>query len=84
MKGTIKASLGITIMVISFFSGIYIGGWLLFLNPTINCLKAFHIGNLTGIIVVLTLLKCIFAIPIGKRIIKVGNIIGKMMILEWF
>ena len=84
MKGTIKASLGIIIMVISFFGGVYIGGWILFLNPIINCLKAFHVGSLTGIMVALTLLKCIFAIPIGERIVKVGNVVGKMMILDWF
>ena len=84
VKGTIKSSLGIAIIIASFFGGIYIGGWVLFFNPIINCLRAFYIGNLTGTIIVLTLLECIFAIPVGKRIIKIGNIIGKMMVLDWF
>lgn len=79
MKGLIKTSLGVLIIVISFMEGIVLGGWFLFLDPIITCINSFSIR-----LMILAIAKCIIATPVCKMIIKIGNTIGKMMILDWF
>lgn len=79
MKRLIKTSLGVLIIVISFMEGIVLGGWFLFLDPIITCVNSFSIR-----LMILAIAKCIVAIPVCKMIIRIGNIIGKMMILDWF
>ena len=79
MKGLIKTSLGVLIIVISFMEGIVLGGWFLFLDPIITCINSFSIR-----LMILAIAKCIIAIPVCKMIIKIGNTIDKMMILDWF
>ena len=79
MKGLIKTSLGVLIIVISFMEGIVLGGWLLFLDTIIACINSFSIR-----LMILAIVKCIIAIPVCKMIIRIGNTIGKTMILDWF
>lgn len=79
MKGLIKTSLGVLIIVISFMEGIILGGWFLFLDPIIACINSFSIK-----LMIMAITKCIIAIPVCKMIIRIGNTIGKMMILDWF
>ena len=79
MKGLIKTSLGVLIIVVSFMAGVIVGGWVLFLDPIIACVNSFSIK-----LMILAIAKCAIAIPVCKMIIKIGNIIGKMMILDWF
>lgn len=79
LKGLIKTSLGVLIIVISFIEGIILGGWFLFLDPIITCINSFSIR-----LMILAIAKCIIAIPVCKMIIRIGNTIGKMMILDWF
>ena len=79
MNGLIKTSLGVLIIVVSFMAGVIVGGWVLFLDPIITCINSFSIR-----LMILAIAKCIIAIPVCKMIIKIGNTIGKMMILDWF
>lgn len=79
MKGLIKTSIGVSIIVISFMEGIVLGGWFLFLDPIIACINSFSIR-----LMIIAIAKCIIAIPVCKMIIRIGNTIGKMMILDWF
>ena len=79
MKGLIKTSIGVFIIVFSFMTGIILGGWVLFLDPIITCINSFSIR-----LMILAIAKCIIAIPVCKMIIKIGNTIGKMIILDWF
>lgn len=79
MKGLIKTSLGVLIIVISFMEGIVLGGWFLFLDPIIACINSFSIK-----LMIMAIAKCVIAIPVCKMIIRIGNTIGKMMILDWF
>ena len=79
MKGLIKTSIGVSIIVISFMVGVILGGWVLFLDPIITCINSFSIR-----LMILAIAKCIIAIPVCKMIIKIGNTIGKMIILDWF
>lgn len=79
MKGLIKTSIGVLIIVVSFMTGIILGIWVLFLDPIIACINSFSIR-----LMILAIAKCIIAIPVCKMIIRIGNTIGKMMILDWF
>lgn len=79
MKRLIKTSLGVLIIVISFMEGIVLGGWFLFLDPIIACINSFSIR-----LMILAIAKCVIAIPVCKMIIRIGNTICKMMILDWF
>lgn len=79
MKGLIKTSLGVLIIVGSFMEGIILGGWFLFLDPIIACVNSFSIK-----LMVLAIIKCAIAIPVCRMVIKIGNTIGKMLILDWF
>lgn len=79
MKGLIKTSIGVLIIVVNFMTGIIVGGWFLFLDPIIACINSFSIR-----LMILAIAKCIIAIPVCKMIIRIGNTIGKMMILDWF
>lgn len=79
MKGLIKTSIGVLIIVVNFMIGIIVGGWFLFLDPIIACINSFSIR-----LMILAIAKCIIAIPVCKMIIRIGNTIGKMMILDWF
>lgn len=79
MKSLIKTSIGVFIIVFSFMTGIILGGWVLFLDPIIACINSFSIR-----LMILAIAKCIIAIPVCKMIIKIGNTVGKMMILDWF
>lgn len=79
MKGLIKTSIGVLIIVISFMTGIILGVWVLFLDPIIACINSFSIR-----LMILAIAKCVIAIPVCKMFIKIGNTIGKMMILDWF
>lgn len=79
MKGLIKTSIGVLIIVVSFMLGVILGGWFLFLDPIIACINSFSIR-----LMIIAIAKCIIAIPVCKMIIRIGNTIGKMMILDWF
>lgn len=79
LKGLIKTSLGVLIIVISFMEGAILGGWFLFLDPIIACINSFSIR-----LMIIAIAKCIIAIPVCKMIIRIGNTIGKMLILDWF
>lgn len=79
MKDLIKTSIGVSIIVISFMVGVILGGWFLFLDPIIACINSFSIR-----LMIIAIAKCIIAIPVCKMIIRIGNTIGKMMILDWF
>lgn len=42
-------------------TGLYVGVWLLFIQPIIQACATFDAGTLTGMIVGMTVLKCVFA-----------------------
>lgn len=68
MKNVLKQITGVLIMVSGVFSGLYIGGWLLFLKPILLTIAAFDTGILTGMIIFSTIIKCIFAGAVGTLI----------------
>lgn len=60
------------VAAIGFLLGFYVGGWILFIQPIISACQAFDAGVLTGTIVGITVLKCIFASAVGSIIIWLG------------
>ena len=54
----------------------------MFIKPIIEACKAFDSGTLTGMIVGVTVLKCIFASFVGSIIAYVGCLIGGGLVAE--
>lgn len=68
----IKNIIAWIVLVGSIVGGLYVGGWLMFIQPIIEACKAFDAGTLTGLMVGTTILKCIFASAVGYAIVCVG------------
>ena len=64
---------------ISVMGGLYVGGWVMFIQPIIEACKHFDAGTLTGLIVGTTVLKCIFASAVGCIIVYVGSVIAALI-----
>ena len=69
--------------VLVFIAGIigacYVGGWMMFISPIIEACKAFDAGTLTGTIVGVTVLKCVFASVVASIIIWVSTVIAALL-----
>jgi hypothetical protein len=52
--------------------GLYIGGWVLFIQPIIAACMAFDAGTLTATIVGWTVIKCVVAGFVGVTIAAIG------------
>ena len=74
-----KKIIGALIIVIGIVIGLYIGGWIMFVQPIIQACMAFDAGVLTGVIVGTTILKCIFASCVGGIIAYIGVWIGSLI-----
>jgi hypothetical protein len=77
-----KKLLGVLFIITGIIGGLFVGGWLMFIQPIISACKSFDAGTLTGTIVGITVLKCIFAGFVGGIIIFVGCVIGKSLLME--
>lgn len=73
--------LGVLFIIAGIGGGLYVGGWLMFVTPIINACKAFDAGTLTGTIVGITVLKCIFASFVGGIIAWLGSVIGQILLM---
>lgn len=71
-----KNIIGIILIVAGIAGGLYVGGWLMFIQPIIEACKLFDAGTLTGVIVGTTVLKCIFAGTVGSIIAHIGIMLG--------
>lgn len=71
-----KIIIGWLVLIGSIVGGLYVGGWLMFIQPIIEACKHFDAGTLTGLIVGTTVLKCVFASAVGGIIIYIGSIIA--------
>lgn len=56
-SGIVKNMIGNLLIAVGVIGGLYVGGWIMFIQPIIETCKAFDAGTFTG----LTVLKCIFA-----------------------
>ncbi len=74
-----KKLLGWLLIIASVIGGLYVGGWMMFIRPIIEACKAFDAGTLTGTIVGITVLKCLFASTVGVLITYFGTLIGGIL-----
>ena len=72
--------IGSLVLIAGIILGIYVGGYIMFVDPIIEACKHFDAGTLTGMVVGATVLKCIFASVVGWIIFYVGVIISKAII----
>ena len=75
-----KKVIGVILIILGIVGAIYVGGWLMFIQPIISACVAFDSGTLTGMIVGTTVLKCIFASFVAVVIFWVGVIGGIALI----
>ena len=76
-----KKVLGVLFIIAGICGGLYVGGWLMFIQPIISACKSFDAGTLTGTIVGITVLKCIFASFVCGIIAWVGSFIGQLLLV---
>ena len=74
-----KVIMGWSVLIGSIVGGLYVGGWMMFIQPIIEACKAFDAGTLTGLIVGTTVLKCIFASAVGGIIVWIGAVIANSL-----
>lgn len=63
-------------IVSGLIGGAYVGGYLMFVKPIIECLAMYDAGLLTGSIIGMTIIKCIFAGTVGGAIFCIGYFLG--------
>lgn len=74
-----KVIMGWIVLIGSVVLGLYVGGWLMFIQPIIEACQAFDAGTLTGLLVGTTILKCMFASMVGGIIVWVGSVIATFL-----
>ena len=60
------------LLIVSIIVGVYVGSWLMFVQPIIEACKHFDAGTLTGLMVGTTVLKCFFAGTVCGIVIYTG------------
>lgn len=81
-KQKIRNIIGIISTVVGIIGGLYVGGWLMFIEPIMDACRAFDAGVLTGAIIGATVIKCVFASFVGSLIFLVGYYLGIMIIYK--
>lgn len=66
-------------MIAGILGAAYVGFWLMFIQPILNACQAFDAGTLTGMVIGVTILKCIFAGSVGMLIFFVSYYIGSYL-----
>ena len=80
-KNRLYNTIGTLVLIISIILGLYVGGWIMFIQPIINVAKAFDSGVLTGSMIITSIVKCIFASPVGGFIYFIGNLICSVLLM---
>lgn len=79
MKNKIKSFLSIVIFICAIIIAGYVGIWSMFIQPIIGCCQAYDTNTLTGTMIGITIIKCIFASTISSIIFYVGLIISQIL-----
>lgn len=74
-----KKFFGILLIILGIVGGLYVGGWLMFVKSILVACSAFDAGTLTGGLVGVTIVKCIFASAVGSIIFYTGYILGVLV-----
>ena len=79
LEDIMRKIIAILVIVAGIIGGLYVGGWMLFIQPIIAACRAFDAGALTAYLVGITILKCIFASTVGTIIALVGFTAGRII-----
>lgn len=71
MKEKIRKILFLIFMISSIVLGCYIGVWVMFIKPIMVCLAAFDVGTLTGSMIGMTILSCVFSGGVGTGVMYI-------------
>jgi len=74
-----KKLLGVLLIIAGIGGGLYVGGWLMFVQPIISACNALDAGVLTATIVGWTIMKCVLASIVGGIIAWVGCTVGGVL-----
>lgn len=75
----VKNIIGNLLIAVGVVGGLYVGGWIMFIQSIIEAYRAFDTGTLTGLIVGVTVFKCIFATEVGFIIACIGVFVGSVL-----
>lgn len=76
----VKTIIGFAFIVLGIFGSLYVGGWMMFIQPILEACRAFDAGELSATIVGITILKCIFANAVGWGIFLIGFAVGALFL----
>lgn len=71
--------IGALLIIAGVVGGLYVGGWLMFVQPIMETCRAFDAGTLTGVMVGTTIFKCVLASPVGSVIAYIGVVLGTII-----
>ena len=75
-----KGFIGNFIILISLLGSLYVGGWLMFMEPIIEVYKSFEDGTLTGTMIGIMAIKCLLATTVGFTIFYLGSFFGSVFL----
>ena len=67
------------ILIGSILCGLYVGGWIMFIQPIIDACRYFDAGTLTGVLIGSTIVKCALASFVTSIIISAGIFIVQII-----
>lgn len=71
--------LGFLIAAFGIIGGLYVGVWLMFVQPILYACSCFDAGTLTATVVGVTVLECLFAGAAGGVIAYIGVFLGAII-----
>lgn len=77
-----KKVIGYTIILIGLALGGYIGGYLLLIKAIMDAARGIDQGTITAMQIGITIVKCLFACPVGSMIGYVGLMCGAVIAQE--
>lgn len=75
-----RYTISIIILALSFILAAYVGLWIMFIDPILYACSCFDAGTLTGTVIGMTILKCIFASPVAGIIMFIGAGISNIIL----
>jgi len=75
-----KNIIGILLIIAGAIGGLYVGGWLMFIQSIIGVCQAFDAHTLTGTLIGWAVIKCLFASFVGGLIFWIGMLLGRVVI----
>ena len=79
MRYKIRYTVAKIISLLGVLCGAYVGGWLLFIKPILDCAVALDTGSISSVLIAVSLLKCIFSSIVGFAIAAAGIIMGEII-----